>query len=378
MIRLNRMSGKYKAQAGISLVELMIAMALGLVLLAGVWQIFTSSSQAYRLTDSLASLQENMRFSIGRLQYETRMAGYRGCLINPPVNNLDPTDAVYAANPFVYDNRPIIGWEASGTGVGAEYTVSDFNAANASLETNSTGEALHDELDGLVLPGSDVFVLNNSRPSGLVLAGNPSPPANTLNTDGSVDIPQKEVLLVVSNDCADGDIFQKVNTGAASLTKGAATGFSPGNQNPSGGFSRDYDNDATVYRYSSTAFFVAEGVNGGPSLYMRRLDPGDTLGNLELVEGVENMQVLYGVAGVTPGAASTYVTADNVTDWQSVVSVRVALLMRSDDGVIELEDETADGLVREFNILGTEVSTAEDLRARLLGTITIGIRNRLN
>ena len=355
-------------QRGFSLVELMIALALGLVLIAGVWQVFTSSTQAYRLTDSLSQVQENVRFAMGRLQYEGRMAGYQGCLIGEPFNNLNSGSAGWVG--FVYNNQPVIGWEADGTTIGDAYTNTDFDNSNTSL-SNAT-DALHPDLDS-VLPGSDVVVINNARPANVTLNNNPSGDANTLVTADDPAIPDGEILMVVNSSCTGADIFQKTNAiNSNSLTKGS--GNVPGNQTPvNGGFSQTYDDNATVYQYSSTAFFIGMGSNGQPALFVRRLDSsGSAAGDIELVEGVENMQVLYGLNAAGTGAfATSYVDANGVANWNNVVSIRIALLIQSDDGV---EVDLSDG---PYNLLGTEVTTVNDQRARLVGVVTIGIRNRL-
>jgi len=356
-------------QLGLSLVELMISMALGLVLLAGVWQIFSSSSQAYRMTDSLAILQENMRFTLSRFQFEGRIASYKGCLIGEPNNLLDTGSADYVAGAYIYDNRPVFGWEADGTGVGDAYENEDFDPLNANL-SQSDSFSVDPGLAGDILPGSDVLMINNANWINVNLDGNPTGADNALETDGQTGIVSETLLLVVSDDCTAADIFQKSNDDDQEhLIKGADS--VPGNLAPAAGYSAPYSDDASVYEYNSTAFFVGMGTDGEPALFIRRLDPADPFGNVELVQGVENMQVLYGLDTDGDQIGDAYTTANNVGNWANVVSVRIALLMRSPDGV------RVDSGVQRFNLLSTEVETADDQRARLLGTITIGIRNRL-
>lgn len=363
-------------QQGLSLVELMIALVLGLVLSAGVFQVFTNSSQTYQLSDSLSNMQENLRFAVGRLQYETRMAGYRGCLIGRPFNNLDSTNADYDVS--VYGGQPVAGWEADGTDLEDEYTNDDFDGTNTSLTQATGGAAFPADLAGSVLPGSDVIVVNNATIANVTLTGNPGANANTIVTSGNSGIPAGKILMAVTSDCSGGDIFQKTNAATSvSLTKGS--GQSPGNQTPvNGGFNATYDNQATIYEFTSTAFFIGTGAAGEPSLFMRRLDAGDPFGNVELVEGVENMQVLYGVTNPGGETVVNYVSADTVADWADVASVRIGLLLRSDDGVQDGGREQGEAPVaRVYNLLGTQITTAADDRARMVGNLTVGIRNRL-
>ena len=83
------------------------------------------------------------------------------------------------------------------------------------------------------------------------------------------------------------------------------------------------------------------------------------------------MQLLYGVDDGVDRQADRYVTAADVTNWDEVVSVRMALLYRSRDRVA-VDDEA-----RTFNLAGVELTTQKDRRVRLVGQGTVGIRNRL-
>jgi type IV pilus assembly protein PilW len=355
-----------RRQSGLSLIELMIALALGLVLTLGVVQVFLGSSQTYRLSDALGKVQENVRFSLGTLQYDARMAGHFGCLIGEPVNQLNPSGTGY--DPLIYENGAVVGWEANGTGLGDEFTITTL-AAGGNAWSNGTGDGIPTDIQGQIIPGTDFIVLSGGRRADVDLTGNPGNPANALTTNGNSNIAQGTILTVVASDCSGADLFQKSNSANSSgLTKGS--GGSPGNVNPSGGFAGEYDNDADVYVFSSTAYFIGEGASGEPALFRERLDAGATVA-VELAEDVENMQILYGVATGLDRAADRYVTASNVNNWDQVVSVRMALLFRTGN---RITDEAA---ARAFNLAGTEITTQSDRRSRVIGLSTVGIRNRL-
>ncbi|MEH6565628.1 MAG: prepilin-type N-terminal cleavage/methylation domain-containing protein [Halopseudomonas sp.] len=66
--------------AGFSLVELMVAMAVGLMLTLGVLQVFLASKESFALQQRSAAMQENARFLLGRLAQDIRLAGQFGCL----------------------------------------------------------------------------------------------------------------------------------------------------------------------------------------------------------------------------------------------------------------------------------------------------------
>jgi type IV pilus assembly protein PilW len=81
-----RYSGKYsgKTQRGMSVIELMIALAMGLFITAGLISLFVNSKQSYRLNENMARLQENARFAVTFIARDVRMTDYRACLTDVP------------------------------------------------------------------------------------------------------------------------------------------------------------------------------------------------------------------------------------------------------------------------------------------------------
>ena len=65
-----------RTQLGLSLIELMVAMALGLLLMTGVIQVFLSSRQTYAANEAMGRLQENGRFALEFVARSARLAGY--------------------------------------------------------------------------------------------------------------------------------------------------------------------------------------------------------------------------------------------------------------------------------------------------------------
>ena len=65
-----------KKQAGFTLVELMIAGTLGLLLLAGIIQLFAGSQQSYKLQNQLADIQENGRFALMILERQVQKSSW--------------------------------------------------------------------------------------------------------------------------------------------------------------------------------------------------------------------------------------------------------------------------------------------------------------
>ena len=98
-----------RMQMGLSLVELMVAMSIGLFLLAGAITVFGKTRDLYRTNDAAARLQETARYAMSTIEADLRMANYWGLmsradlvengpgldLANPP--DVDPAYALPAS-----------------------------------------------------------------------------------------------------------------------------------------------------------------------------------------------------------------------------------------------------------------------------------------
>jgi len=94
----------------------------------------------------------------------------------------------------------------------------------------------------------------------------------------------------------------------------------------------------------------------------------------QIIDGVQNMQVLYGVDSDLDRVADMYIPADTVTtngDWPQVVGVRIALLLSSVDPATNAPDTTV------YNLLGTNLGPFNDSLRRNVFTTTVAFRNQL-
>ncbi|MDT3311408.1 prepilin-type N-terminal cleavage/methylation domain-containing protein [Pseudomonas sp. rhizo66] len=67
-------------QRGFGLIEMLIALALGLIVVLGVVQIFIAAKNTYVSQNSAAAMQEDARFVLSKMIQEIRMVGMFGCL----------------------------------------------------------------------------------------------------------------------------------------------------------------------------------------------------------------------------------------------------------------------------------------------------------
>src|SRR2546429_9304018 len=81
--------------AGLTLVELLVAMTIGLVLIIGATQVYVDSSKAYGVNEATARLQENARYALSVLEPDIRMSGYWGLTnVSDGITGIaQPTDA---------------------------------------------------------------------------------------------------------------------------------------------------------------------------------------------------------------------------------------------------------------------------------------------
>ncbi|MDE2346315.1 MAG: PilW family protein [Gammaproteobacteria bacterium] len=357
-------------QLGLSLIELMIAMLVGLILIGGVLSIFISSRQSYGINSAVARIQENARFALNFISRPTRMAGYMGCGLS---NSNFANDLKSNALPFDFTNG-IVGFEYTGTGPGNNYNIPSENPTPV-VGTGNWSPALDASLQNLVIPGTDVLVLRYTHITNTAgyVDNSPSPPSGAqfwLTANPGI---QAGDILVISN-CVNTVVVQATQVNGAGnnhIVVNIGNTYQPGNSVAGIPPTMVGANVASV---GSEVLYIGKGADGSPALFEADTDASQANGFLsqELVPGVENMQLLYGVDTTGSQVPSQYVTANNVANWNTVVSVRVALLLRSDTGAVPLP-KTAP----KFTLDDATVYTPLDTRLRQVFTATIALRNRL-
>ncbi len=346
-----------------TLIELLVAMVISLVLLGGLYVSFISSKTTYSMNEQLSRMQENGRFVTGYLGREIRGAGYLGCLQD--VTAFEST--LNNATDFVYNYRQAVyGLEATGTNIWQDST-----GVVDPTTTGSNGMDL-----GSPISGSDILVLRtvNSDVEAEITTAMLDVSADLKMTSGlggaGADIVADgggDILLIT--DCQGASLFQTTSYTNAdgNTTHNTGGGATPGNATQS--FMHLYADGAQIFFPRTVTFYVHNNTAGIPSLYRKiGLLPAE-----ELVEGVENLQIRYGEDTNSNRAADIYRTADNVTDWANVVSVRIGLLLRSPGNLYSGIIDT-----RTYDVNGTDIDApGDDRRLRMVMGKTSGIRNSL-
>lgn len=343
-------------QRGLSIVEIMVAMVIGLILMAGVIQVFVGSKMTYRVNEALGRLQEDGRFSLEYLSRDVRMAGYSGCSRYGPVTNTlqNQTSLAYdfAVGITGYDNvgaTPPAALTALGITPkqGTDVIVVRREADNPVriIQNNNGAQLFADHL------GKEAGACSNgtTRYSGLC---------------------EGDILMV--SDCTKSRVFQAGNlteTGSDTVNVTHPSSGSPGNNPISWGGASAPENeifgdDAEIVKIASYLYYV------GTDNVLYRKDGTSTA--LDIAQGVENLQVLYGIDTTptdTNQSANIYSATPTAAQWEDVVSARLHVLIATvDDNLTEA--------AQTYRYVGADVD-ATDRRVRKEFTSLVTLRNRV-
>jgi type IV pilus assembly protein PilW len=337
------------SQQGLSLVELLVAISLGLFLSWGAIQAFLSGKQTYSTQQALSRIQENARLVQEFLGFDIRSAGTYGCVSSEyvssgPASNLVP-----------------------------DSDKEEFNFGNSVFATNKvSGDPSGDmdlltPLDPAPVAGTDILVVHTGTNLGLEVAALPLPTTAQVRTN-NLGLVATDILSI--SDCTKNIIFIPASIGVAGTvaTINYAFPYAP-------------VVGSSIMRLNTSIYYIGENAAGRPGLYRRTLDGVSE----ELLQGVEDMQLEFALDDVgNDGQVDEYKTADLVTaaQWESwaaggkfgaasqnVTAVRYSLLLSSDQELLEEP--------QEYTYNGNAV-TATDRRMYQVVNGTTGIRSRMN
>jgi type IV pilus assembly protein PilW len=324
-----------RRQYGMTLIELMVALAIGAFLMIGAITVFMQSRTTFRVTESLSRLQENARFALEAIEPDIRMAHYWG---------LTSRTNVIAGRP------PPTAGASIGTG-----------ACGSNADTRNLTEAVEGDNGGYSL-GCNEF-------GG---AGNAAADADTL------------VVRRVSEDpvaaLSAGTIYIQSTRGAQGGALFTGTTIPPDFAPATSATHRLIVNGYYVDQSSSVA--------GLPSLRRKSLQPGGGLIDEEIMVGVEDMQIQFGVDTDAPGTAvvpnpnrgavDIYVNPDDpmidptnagFNPNAEILAVRVWLRLRAERFENGLADTT------DYEYADEDFGTFNDQIRRIVVSKTIYLRN---
>ena len=328
-------------QRGVTLVELMVALALGLLITVAMLKVYVDASRMYRFNEGLARVQENGRFGLEFIRRDARVAGFWGCYSKASLTN-----QISATSDAWLDV-----------------------AAGHITGTNDDG-----------LNSADSITFRSATGSGTLVNTAMTAASDSVSVDSVATITSG--MAVVISDCDDGDIFQVTGISGTSLAHAAGT-----SSNTSANLSKAYASGSRVYQARQSTFCIAPGADPSQPSLRRLTNPTSSQtcasNGDELIEGVENMQIRYGEdtdadseGANGDGTANRYVPWSDNTDELNpdrIVSVRLSLLVRS----------LNDGLTTEPSpytfppwITPSTPTTPTNRHLRKVFTTTITLRNK--
>jgi len=315
------------SERGFGLIEVMVSLVIGMILTSGLLRIMSSGKRIYRVEANLSQMLDSGRFVSHYLQREVREAGNIGC---PDLAAVTPATEVAGPPPLLPSN--VIGG------------IDNIAAGNAYGAT----------------AGSDVISIRKAAtPYRRLTVAMATPSAALQIATAGAGIATNDVVLV--SDCSGGDVFfvSGVAVGGGGVSIAHAAGG-----NSSANLSKAYGTDATVMSLQFVVFFVKPNPAGVPALW--RLDQSGV--QVEMVDGVEDLQARYGEDTDGDSVANRYSTATAVVNWSQVVTVRMNLLLVSDD-------DNLTSAAQPYTLDGVTV-TPTDRRLRRVFTTTVALRGR--
>ncbi|GGC82682.1 PilW family protein [Marinobacter halophilus] len=358
-----------RTQSGLSIIELMIALLLGSLLTIGLVQIFTSNSQAFRMSEAVSRTQEYGRIASDMLAREARNAGYFGCNSQNFTSNLDITEEDEDWDAF--------SWDMS-TSVSSEASRRPASAVN----------------------GTDFIYFNGLDGGGMEIVATAPPTAASAQVGSRDGLGPSSFLstgdVIAITDCQGTDVVQITNINGddgdmeVTLVTNSGGSQAPGNNfdnnicsntgNDGAGnncLSNNYGEGAQILKPFERTYFIGESATtGGRALIMQERVNG-LVRTHEMVEGVEDLQIRYGLSGNRDAPVNRWEDAESVSDsdWGSVRAIRVSLLVRG--GADNLYDDNASVCFPSWAdcSLGNTYD-AQDKRMYRVYSFTANVRNK--
>ncbi len=337
----------FRRSSGFSLIELMLAMLIGLIIMGGVMQMYVSTRDTQRSSDDQLALLADARFAMETIAYDLRHTGLLGR----------------------HNNVRVVACQEDG---GAE---SNVCPAGATMPL-ATADCVDGEYINLRRP---LFAANDNNPYAATCAAQ----SYKAGTD-VLSVRYADTNMLDDAVLGAGVAYLRTARTVGMLFIGPTFPASPYDEladkvNPD---EREYSNHLLVSRDYYVSDYTDVVGDGLPSLRRGDLAAGPLVESEVLLTGVEDFQLEFGVDVAVDGAVGnglakdaqvdSYVNASNVTDWSNgeVIAVRVWLLMRS-----EREDRDNIGGSQTFTIAGAAPVTFTDGYRRYLVTSVVKLRN---
>lgn len=314
-----------KQQNGFTMIELMVSMAIGLFLLAGVFTIYINGRESQKVVDDEVRIMDNARFALETISFDLRHAGVYG-----HHNHEDKLK--------VLDEEAFTTVTSQCGGAGSGWVV---NIDRAMYTVNEGTDYLSDCMNGWRQGDTLEVRYGVALPMGVLEA----------------DLVSNALYLKSAGKYAY--MFKGDTPPAAYLFSGLA--------------------DTRYFLWQSRGYYISDFTDqvgdGVPSLRLVALEPGPIVNDSILLRGVEDMQIQLGLdtplAGQTQGdeSADSYVHPGvGFNNWNQVIAARVWLVIRSEKQYDDIDPAST------YEIAG-EVRTNGDKYKRVVVSTSVRLRN---
>ena len=260
---------------GFALVELMIAMTLGLVLIGAATAVMLSNSQSFRSTKHIAQAQDSAKLGFELMARDIRQAGSIPCGNSVFVENLLPEPTGGFPWYLNWDGKPkqrlgqnqTTKTNAKGQLIGYAATFSLKDIDNKIKNTESIT---------LTYASNEGSSLKNFKPSGSIYTFNL--PNDNFKSGDIAFICNTEFARIFSIEVSGG--------GANDMSITAAEG------NTASKIGSFFKKNAAIGKLKSRAWYIGENIEGKRSLYLAELQ-GSKVQSIEIAPGVNNLKLLY-------------------------------------------------------------------------------------
>jgi prepilin-type N-terminal cleavage/methylation domain len=317
-------------QRGFTLIELMVAMLLGLIVIGGVTSVFLANQQVYRSNQALGDVEDGSRTAFDLMATDVRQAGLTGCGTTRKIANV-LNDGPYAGGTVAW----FANWNNSLHGYGQSQTdpaLSSLTGTGARAPSSATAADTSDSLELIGTNALPVSVKSDVQPG------------DTIHLSGASGLSAGDIIMVCDPNRAAIVQVTSIPASAGSVADVAhdigTGGISPGNCSDGLGYLTACDGgngnanpfpfNAQVGTLTAVDWYIGlnPAASSGRSLYRVRLqNVGGTASATtpeEMVRNVTGMRIRYHVAN-----AASLVAASAVTNWNNVDAVQVTFWLQS-------------------------------------------------
>lgn len=319
-------------QAGFSLIELMISILLGLILTVGVISVYIESKNNYQAEDELARVQENGRFALNLLKRELTLVGFYG-------GNLE-TDEM---TPSTLTTDCSANW-ALDTSVPLDM-INDFDPDASSPTTSINGVVLGCLTPADIVEDTDVFSVKRTAGDYTLKNG---------SWNGTLTAAEQSQWYLKVTGYGESLDWVYIDNGE-NFTSGVGAG-----------------SEIDYWEYHVKVFFIRNysGASGDgiPGLCAESLS-GDSITVECYVEGIEDIQVEFGIDTDADGVANQYKSSPTSVELETAVSARIFILARSIDSVAGYTN------TKSYTLGEKTISAKNDGYLRRVFSTTVQMRN---